>query len=162
MEPKSKKIILGIALIALLILVTFSVLLFHSVSSIAVESWGMETEYQESESSWFGLVTTPSKFTVRITIAIGNKGAFTVTIWDPTVKLVINGIYMGTLNFQEDWYIIPAFGWKQWVGTFTVTEANADSLHFATNLRPPNLNAHLRLRGEASCILYRTIFETSS
>jgi hypothetical protein len=109
------------------------------------------------ESSWFGLSYTPSEFKATVTIAVGNKGAFDVTIWNPKVKLIINGIDMGTLRFEEDWYIIPAFGWSKWKGTFSVTGSDADALQRA-NTRTVNLI----LRGEASRSFYRTNFETSS
>ena len=42
---------------------------------------------------------------------IRNKGVLPVTMRNAKVKLIVNGVDMGTLDSEEDWYIVnPGVG----------------------------------------------------
>jgi len=154
-KPKRKmwKILLVVAVLLTIILVTFVVLVVYS-TNVRVQTWGMTKQYEEG--FWFILQWTPNKFTATIELAIGNPSAFTVTIRDLSVRLTLNGIDMGSLNFQEEWYKISAFDWRVWTASFSVTGDDADSLE-STN----TYNVNVNLRGEAICLFYRTLFDTT-
>lgn len=154
-KPKRKiwKIILAVAVLVTIILVAFVSLVVYA-TSVYVQTWGMTKEYEEGFS--FILEWTPPKFSVTIELAIGNPSVFTVTVRDMTVRVVVNGIQMGSLGFQEEWYMIPAFDCRVWTATYTVTGDDADSLESADTY-----NVYVTLRGEASCVFYITLFETT-
>jgi len=154
-KPKRKmwKIILVVAILVTIIFVVFVTSVVYS-TSIKVETWGMTKEYEEG--FWFILQWTEPKFTAEIKLAIGNPSAFAVTVRDLKANLVLNGIDMGSLYFPEEWYKIPAFGWRVWIAPFSVTADYADSLESADTY-----NVYVILRGEASCLFYRTLFETT-
>jgi len=151
-KPKRKmwKILVVVAVLVTIILIVFISLVVYA-TSVKVQTWGMTKEYEEGF-----LFLTPSRFSVTITLAIGNPSAFTVTVRDMKVRLVVNGIDMGSKFFAEEWYMIPAFGWRVWTATFIVTGDDADTLESADTY-----NVYVTLRGEASCMFYGTLFETT-
>jgi len=73
-----------------------------------------------------------------------------------TVRLTLNGIDMGSLGFQEEWYKIPPFDWRTWTATYTVTGDDADSLESADTY-----DVYVNLRGEATCMFYGTLIDTA-
>ena len=147
------KRILVVVILVTILLITFVALVVYA-TSVKVQTEGFTKEYEEGFE--FILQWTPSKFSATITLAIGNPSAFTVTVRDMTVRLLINGVDMGSLGFQEEWYMIPAFGWRAWTATFSVTGDDADTLESADTY-----DVYVSLRGEASCMFYKTFFETT-
>jgi len=154
-KPKRKiwKIILVVAILITIILIAFVALAVYA-TSVKVQTWGMTRKYEKG--FWFILQWTPSKFSATIELAVGNPSAFDVIVRDLSARLVLNGIDMGSAFSPEKWHIIPAFGWRVWWVTFHIIGDNADSLESADTY-----NVYVILRGEASCMFYTTLFETT-
>ncbi len=147
------KKILAVIILVIIILITIVALVVYS-TSVRVQTWGFSKEYEEGFE--FIIQWTPSKFSATIELAIGNPSAFAVTVRDLAVRVVINGVDMGSLGFQEEWYIIPAFDWHVFTVTSSVTGEDADALESASTR-----NIYVSLRGEASCMFHKTLFETT-
>ena len=147
------KTIFVVVILVTIILVAFVALVVYA-TSVKVQTWEFNKKYEEGFE--FIIQWTPSKFSATIELAIGNPSAFTLTVRDMTVRLTVNGVDMGSQGFQEQWYMIPAFDWRVFTATFTVTGDDADSLQSASTY-----NVYVSIRGEASCIFYKTLFETT-
>lgn len=147
---KRRKMLFEASLLVMIVPVTLVLLVIYSASSLAIETWWMETKYEE------GSRVTPSKFTAQIVIGVGNKGVLPVMMRNAKVKLIVNGIGMGSLDLEQE-YNISASGWQRFEATFSVIGDDADSLGLASSY-----NLYLVLTGEASCIFYTAPFETAS
>ncbi len=142
-----------VAILVTIVLIAFTALVVYA-TNVKVQTWGFTKEYEEGFE--FIIQWTPSKFSVTLELAIGNPSAFTVTVRDMIVRLTINGINVGSLGSQEEWCMIPAFDWRMFTITFSVTGDDADALQSASTH-----NIYVSLRGEASCMFYKTLFETT-
>ena len=148
---KRRKVLFEASFLVIIVAVILVALVVYSASSLTIETWWMETKYEE------GSRMIPSKFTAIIIIGVGNKGVLPVMMRNAKVKLVVNGIGMGSLDLNEEWCNISAFGWQRFEATFSVIGDDADSLGLAKSY-----NLYLFLTGEASCIFYTATFETAS
>jgi len=145
------KIVLLVAIPIAIVLIAFVALVVYA-TSVKVQIWGMTHVYDEGGWWIFG----EPEFSVTIKLAIGNPSAFTVTIRDMAARLTINGIDMGSSGFQDEWYMIPRFDWRVFTMTFSIWGDEADTLESTLAY-----SMHVSLRGEASCMFYKTPFETT-
>lgn len=145
---KKWKIFLIVAILVTAVLVVFISLVMRS-TNIIIETWSIRRNY---DKGWW-----ESEYTVKLDVAIRHLSVFSVTVRELKVRLVVNGIDMGSSSFPEEWYIIPAFGWREYPVTFNVTGDDADSLGSADTY-----DVYAILRGKASCMFYTTLFETTS
>ena len=71
-----------------------------------------------------------------------------------SARLTVNGVDMESKESPEEWYVIPAFGWRQWTETFYSWGDSADFLQSSETHQ-----VLVDLRGNASCMFYETLFE---
>jgi len=145
------KMVMLVAIPMAIVLIAFVSLVVYA-TSVKVQIWGMTHVYDEGGWWIFG----EPEFSVTIKLAIGNPSAFTVTVRDMAARLTINGIDMGSSGFQDEWYMIPRFDWRVFTMTFSVSGDEADTLESTLAY-----SVHVSLRGEASCMFYKTLFETT-
>ncbi len=99
----------------------------------------------------------PYRYSVTVTISVGNPSAFPVTVRDMSARLTVNGVNMvGAKESPEEWYVIPAFGWRQWTETFYAFGDYADLLNSSETRQ-----VLVDLRGYPSCMFYETLFQNT-
>jgi hypothetical protein len=149
MQTKSRKLVLVGSIIAIIALVAFFSLAIYA-TSVKVELLDAYSEYPGNYSH--------NRYSATVTISVGNPSSFPVTVRDMGSRLTVNGVDMlGVQEIQEEWYVIPAFGWRQWTETFYAFGEYADFLHSSETQQ-----VLVDLRGYASCMFYETFFQLTS
>jgi len=145
-KPKFWKIILIAVIFIIIIIGVFVGLVIYS-TSLKVEVWWMDKTYK---SGWF---LSPSVFTAKVKVAIGNPSVFSTVLEDARVKIYINNVYMGTFSFEE-WEIISSQSWSVWTITASIQGEDADLLEQAQTY-----TVRVILKGKASCFFYSRLIE---
>ena len=146
MQTKTRNLVLVGSIIAIIAVVAFFSLAVYA-TSVKVELLDAHFEYREK--------FVPYRYSVTVTISVGNPSAFPVTVREMSARLTVNGVNMvGAKESPEEGYVIPAFGWRQWTETFYAFGDYADFLHSSETRQ-----VLVDLRGNASCMGYETFFE---
>jgi hypothetical protein len=124
-----------------------SILIIQSAKSMRMEERELETSYSEESLS------SPSRLTAKLTIKVLSTGVFPVKLHDLKTTFIVNEVTLSPLPLNEEEYKIPARKNLQLTLTWSVTGYAAETLR-STN----EYTIYLMLRGEASCLLYKTLF----
>ncbi len=147
MRIKIRNLVLVGSIFTIITLVTFFSLVLYD-TSVKVELWDVYFEYRASEPN--------HRYSVTVTISVGNPNFFPVTIRNMSASLTANGVYMLGSKPPEELYVIPAFGWRQWTQTFYSFGDYAD---FLLSSEPHKVV--LDLKGRAFCSFYETLFQVT-
>lgn len=150
-----RKTILVLLVVSLVIVSSFVLLVIYNAGNLKLTVAGIETSYSQG-------ILFPT-LTIRLTVSIANNGLFSVTLYHGKIQLRINGINVGSLPLEEDWYILQPTSpvpfemtARQFSLTYVISGIDAESLH-STN----SYQIMITLRGESECMFYRTLIETS-
>ena len=148
MQTKTRNLVLVGSIIAIIAVVAFFSLVVYA-ASVKVELLDAYFDYPGNYSH--------NRYSVTVTISVGNPNAFPVTVRDMRARLTVNGVDMlGAQERPEEWYVIPAFGWRQWTETFYAFGDYADFLYSSETRQ-----VLVDLRGNASCMFYETFFQVT-
>ena len=149
MQTKTRNLVLVGSILAIITVVAlFSFAVY--ATSVKVELLDAYFDYRR--------INSENRYSVTVTISVGNPNAFPVTARDMQVRLTVNGVYMvGAQERPEEWYVIPAFGQRQWTETFYAYGDYADFLYSSETRQ-----VLVDLRGNASCMFYETFFQVTS
>ena len=149
MQTKTRNFVLVGSIIAIITVVALFSLVAYS-TSVKVELLDAYFDYRKIHSE--------NRYSVTVTISVGNPNAFPVTVRDIRARLTVNGVgMMGARERPEERYVIPACGWRQWTETFYSFGDYADFLYSSETRQ-----VLVDLRGNVSCMFYETLFQVTS
>ncbi len=128
-----------------------TILITQSAKSICIEEREIEMNYSNESSS------SPSTLTANVILDVLNNGVFPVKLSEVKTTLILNEVKLDPLSLTKEKYVIPARKNQQLTLTWSKTGDVAKTLH-STNEYTLNLG----IRGEASCLLYKTPFVSVS